>query len=146
MCYFQEVIIDTGIALPQQTIGQGGTYYWMLLALSDIRAGGGSIELSSFEYQPQGVFEPDFNANSDFDFHIYPNPFNDALHIKVNTSFIEQVRIEIFDLSGRLVHAFPSAEVLGSKVWAWNYSDSGVYLVRINSQNHQQTIKVVCLK
>ncbi len=96
----------------------------------------------------------------DFRLHVYPNPFNSAVNIRVRGFEDSRVRVEIFDINGRMVAEMPVGA--GSKParagWSrtlpyeiiWRPSESigsGVYLVRAKIGDGQTTTKrIVYLK
>jgi hypothetical protein len=73
---------------------------------------------------------------------VYPNPFNSSCRIESNS------RIEIFDLSGKLVRNFS-----GNSTYLWDGSDlrgkplsSGLYFLKATSANDIKTIEVFLSK
>ncbi len=78
--------------------------------------------------------------------NIYPNPFNSALSIDI-TGFGDDIRLEIFDISGRLVDIIQPDPQLDRIVWRPSETTAtGVYWVRACSGDMQKTVKAVYLK
>jgi hypothetical protein len=85
----------------------------------------------------------------------YPNPFNPSTKIRFSLPNNEKVRLEIYDMRGRLVNSLIDSEFIsaGSHESSWNGKNnrgeqvaSGVYLARITTGNYIQTIKLNLMK
>ena len=85
----------------------------------------------------------------------YPNPFNPSTKIRFSLPNNEKVRLEIYDIKGKLVNSLIDSEFIsaGSHESTWNGNNnrgekvsSGVYLARITTGNYIQTIKLNLLK
>ena len=85
----------------------------------------------------------------------YPNPFNPSTTIRFSLPKNEKVRLEIYDMRGRLVNSLIDSEFIsaGSYESAWNGKNnrgenvaSGIYLARITTGNYIQSIKLNLLK
>jgi len=84
----------------------------------------------------------------------YPNPFNPVTRIQYNIPVSSKVKIQIFDVTGRLVKILSDNEKEpGTHIIAWNGNDdsgnsvaSGVYFLRINADSYTNTIKMMLLK
>lgn len=82
----------------------------------------------------------------------YPNPFNSEITIEFVTTKREQVRLEIFDLTGRLVETIAEEELsIGIHRRNWNAGDnaSGIYFARLSAVGSLQKpwlTKLVLLK
>lgn len=80
---------------------------------------------------------------------IYPNPFNAQLNIAYDVSTTMDVTLELFDLTGRLVSTLVDAQLTaGSHTAHWDGSTmtSGIYLVRLKSEERTLTRKIVLTK
>jgi hypothetical protein len=80
---------------------------------------------------------------------VYPNPSNASFKISLNPIVGGAVRAGIYDLSGRLVSEIYDGWLPnGLRSLHWNASGqpSGIYLLRVESQESAQTKKVVLLK
>jgi len=83
-----------------------------------------------------------------------PNPFNPETAIRFSVGQKSKVRLEIFDVAGRLVHSvseqlYPA----GTHTFVWNGHDSdgkalasGTYFYRVHTDDHSETRKMVMLK
>jgi hypothetical protein len=86
------------------------------------------------------------------DFYIlqnYPNPFNPSTKINFSVPEKSQVKLTLYDILGRELNVIFEDEVNpGVKEIEFNGSNlsSGVYLVRMSSNNYQKTIKITLLK
>ena len=77
---------------------------------------------------------------------IYPNPFNAQLNITYEVRSEADVLLELFDLNGRLVTTLVDSRLTaGSHTTHWDGSalTSGIYLVRLKSENKIITKKIV---
>jgi len=86
------------------------------------------------------------------DFYIlqnYPNPFNPSTKIRFAVPEKSNVKLTLYDILGRELSVIFDDEVNpGVKEIEFNGSNlsSGVYLVRMSSNNYQKTIKISLLK
>ena len=79
----------------------------------------------------------------------YPNPFNAKTTIKFSLSETAAIKLEIFDITGRLVRTlanseFPAGE--NSVVWDAENSSSGVYFAKLSTPIGNTAKKLVLLK
>ena len=81
------------------------------------------------------------NSNSlDRAFRMYPNPANNQFTLQTNISL---EKLTIFDLSGRMVDNVDLAEMKNEKTIDVSYLASGVYMVRITSNQRSIVKKLV---
>lgn len=68
---------------------------------------------------------------------LFPNPVNDALSVRVNTSEAQQLDLLLLDAQGRVVRSLPAWAVNGSAHRNWDISAlaSGSYLLRITDED-----------
>jgi hypothetical protein len=83
----------------------------------------------------------------------YPNPFNAELTIPYEIDRITDVRLQIFNLSGRLVETLVAAERWPGRYTArWRGTSSGAevgsgtYFVRLTADSRTETAKLIYLK
>ena len=79
----------------------------------------------------------------------YPNPFNPSTNIEYSISTSGNVKIAIYDVTGRQVDViYNDYQSSGSHSVIWNAinSPSGIYYMQIQAQNDIHTQKVVLLK
>lgn len=84
----------------------------------------------------------------------YPNPFNPTTEIKFSLSEAGHVLLEIYNINGQLVTTLADGQFdAGWHTIEWNSRDnndqpvaSGIYLYRLESDNHSQSKKMMLLK
>jgi hypothetical protein len=84
----------------------------------------------------------------------YPNPFNPKTNIAFSLAEPGRVRLEIFDLTGRLLRTLIDAQAAaGDHVAEWNGRDmngaqvsSGIYFVRVSAAGRTESMKLTLLK
>ena len=85
----------------------------------------------------------------------YPNPFNPSTKIRFSIPENEKVRLEVYDIRGRLVNSLIDSEFMspGSYESTWNGKNnlgenvaSGVYIARITTGKYIHSIKMNFLK
>jgi hypothetical protein len=99
-----------------------------------------------------GIENPESGAGFPRRFILYqnfPNPFNSQTNIKYSLFEPCFVRIEVFDVLGRLHYALASGEKpAGLHVVTWNAdgSSSGTYYLRLRADNYAETRKMLLIK
>ncbi len=87
--------------------------------------------------------------------HAYPNPFNPSTTIKFSIPKSEKVRLEIFDIRGRLVNSLIDSDFMnpGTYQAKWNGKNnlggavaSGIYIARLTTGNYIHSIKMNLIK
>ena len=81
--------------------------------------------------------------------NIYPNPFNPVTNITYDIPENSNVKIDIFDISGKLVHSlFNEFQHSGHHMISWDasFQPSGVYLLQLKTDDFTETKKITCLK
>tara|TARA_B100000959_G_C14621117_1_gene476259 strand:- start:256 stop:654 length:399 start_codon:yes stop_codon:yes gene_type:complete len=79
----------------------------------------------------------------------YPNPFNPATNIKYSISASGNVKILVYDITGRQVDVIYSEyKQSGNHAVVWNAENhpSGIYYIQVKANDDIQTQKVVLLK
>ena len=79
----------------------------------------------------------------------YPNPFNGRLRLEYSLGLAGDVRLSVYDVSGRLVDELAhGARESGRHVVSWDASgmSSGVYIVRLWSAGDVQTVKALLVR
>ncbi|MBL1215319.1 MAG: T9SS type A sorting domain-containing protein [Ignavibacteriae bacterium] len=85
----------------------------------------------------------------------YPNPFNPSTKIKFSIPKEEKVRLEIYDMRGRLVNSLIDSDMMSAGTYeaTWNGTNnlgekvaSGVYLARMTTGNIMKTTKMNLVK
>ncbi len=101
--------------------------------------------------EPSGVAEG--GAIRRFALHAGPNPFRDALDLRLEIPAIEKVRLDIYDVSGRLVRGYDLGRVSGTIAFDWdgrgengNEVGSGIYWIRAKAGSHEINRKVIRMR
>ena len=79
----------------------------------------------------------------------YPNPFNPATTISFELTKPDFVKIDIYDINGRIVESLvDEMRYAGIHNVVWNATNypSGIYFVKMNSSNYYATEKVILIK
>ena len=95
--------------------------------------------------------------NIPINFHLsqnYPNPFNPITTINFSVPKNQMIKIEVFDLQGRLINTvYEGITQPGQHTVRWDANDynhnsipSGVYFYRLTSENYFKTRKMLYLK
>ncbi len=76
---------------------------------------------------------------------IYPNPFSDNISLSFNLDEASDVSIDMIDITGRMVKRIASQFYMpGNQVVKWNDdSPSGIYIIKIQTNNQTSTVKVI---
>ena len=103
------------------------------------------------------ILSNDKEKNIPIDFSLsqnYPNPFNPITSISFSTPIKQMVRIEIFDLHGKLINnIYEGITQPGTHTIRWDATNSyhnsipsGVYFYRLSSEKYFKTRKMLYLK
>ena len=83
----------------------------------------------------------------------FPNPVNSKLSIFWESDFVLDTEIEIYDISGKLIHESMQISKIGTNSLDWNLKlnsgkaiPSGIFLVKIRTANAESMKKVTHLK
>jgi len=79
----------------------------------------------------------------------YPNPFNPSTKIRFAIPEKSNVKLALYDVLGRELATLLNEEInpgIGEVVLNGNDLPSGIYLVRMITNNYQKTIKITLLK
>jgi len=103
-----------------------------------------------------GVSEKDESIEKNLSITLmnYPNPFNPSTTILFSLTQPENVKLQIFNVSGQIVKTLLNEnKSVGSHVVTWDGLDdygygvtSGTYIYRINTDNQSKTKKMILLK
>lgn len=134
--------------MPSGILNLNYTYYWR------IRNGAyGEFSLwsySSFTTRTTSIENIGHNIPAEYKlYNNYPNPFNPATKIKFDLPKNSFVKINIFDINGRLI-----SELVNENLNAGSYEtgfngmnlSSGIYYCRIEAGDFVQTIKMMLVK
>ncbi len=79
----------------------------------------------------------------------YPNPFNPSTTIKFAVPKSSNVKIAVYDLTGKELEVLVNEHVQpGTYQTAWNASkySSGIYFYKLTSDNFTETKKMILIK
>lgn len=96
-----------------------------------------------------GVIEPELNPTAFLLEPPFPNPFNSSVSISFALSGNGMARLNVYDLSGRLVKELAVGRYeagVRKVVWEAEGVGSGVYLLRLESGDKQATQKIVLIR
>jgi hypothetical protein len=87
-------------------------------------------------------------------FQNYPNPFNQNTAIQFEILRPSLIKLEIFDILGKLIYSFPTEQMeIGKYSKVWNGKDntgtqipSGIYCYQLKSMGYKQIRKMILLK
>ena len=80
-------------------------------------------------------------------FDVFPNPFNSTISIRVNNNLINPYRVQIFNLSGKLIETIDFKSFYDNSInWDASNLKSGIYLVNFSSNNNSLTKKITLIK
>ena len=73
---------------------------------------------------------------------IYPNPFEESIHISFDDVINEEITIHVFDMTGREIMAkkYPPGQTLNIQL---NYISVGIYNLIVNTNNKQFIAKII---
>lgn len=134
-CYTVLQTSDSGYALA------GGTFSF----------GAGDYDFWFIKTGPEGtpVWERRIPAPQQFTLSVYPNPFNPTTTITFDLPKAMNAQLRIFDITGRTVTTLADEHfTTGTHQVTFDGStySSGVYFARLQTDNHQQTEKLILLK
>jgi len=96
------------------------------------------------QYQEMTPIENNLKTDMKIDFCLYPNPATDELNIKIiNLKHHNNPnKIQIYDLTGRIIDTFENIHIKKFKIDISNYSN-GIYFVKFNNGVEKPTIKKI---
>ncbi|MFH1861387.1 MAG: T9SS type A sorting domain-containing protein [bacterium] len=127
-----------------QNVSAGVTYYYML---SD-------VNIYSYETMHATVASATPLADTFVLEPNYPNPFNPETTIRFNLPVTSAARLDVYDMSGRLVNTLVNGTVeAGLHQVSWNATDvsgsilpSGVYIYRLTAGDYSASAKMIFVK
>ena len=94
--------------------------------------------------------ESNFTNPSSYKLHdVYPNPFNPTTQVSFTLPVDGYVGLYVFDLKGEQVDViYEGFQQNGNHSYTWDASDlsSGVYYIRMVSNENSMTVKAMLLK
>jgi hypothetical protein len=124
-------------------------YYWRVNASSAILIGPWSV-IWNFRISPTGEINFETRYPNNFKLYSnYPNPFNPTTNIKFNVAKLSDVKIVVYDVTGRevqlLVNESLNPGTYETSFDGSNYS-SGVYFYKIMAGDFSETKKMLLIK
>lgn len=81
--------------------------------------------------------------SADVAINTYPNPTSDYAMVNLNSVIGEQVSVEAYDASGRLVANILNGEATsGGAYWDVTNQPNGIYLIRVSGESFTKTLTV----
>jgi hypothetical protein len=152
IAFTNNVVSDTSV-MPNVKLSADEVYYWQVRAHNQ---SGVSAWSSWGKFQVIGSTNDVVGADQNFQnlnlaLKLFPNPFNSALRINIQTADLSnhQGWLEIFDISGRIVKSERLSLQKGATQWYWEPTSevqSGVYVLRFSAGQHLEIQRVTYLK
>ncbi len=139
----------TGYYMPANILEVFSTYYWRVRSKVPGEVSNWS-EVFNFRTGVSGVTTISENIPTEYKlFTNYPNPFNPSTKIKFDLPNSSIVRINVFDITGRMIN-----EIFNMNLQAGSYEtefnganlSSGIYYYRIEAGNFVETKKMILVK
>lgn len=113
-----------------------------------------SLLILHFNQQTGIIEESDRLPSSHAVFRNYPNPFNSSTTITFSYYEVDDVSIEVYDITGRLIRELETINKEGGEIKAvWDATDnsgrrvsSGIYFVRVETPQAVETQKILYLR
>lgn len=142
--------VDTNCySIPQGKLNNNLTYFWHVKAYNQV----GASQWSStymFSTLTTGINTVSSEIPKSFKLHDpYPNPFNPLSKIQLEIPKSIFMKIQIFDLSGRLVERLYEGIVsagIQEVVWNADKFNSGVFILQVSSNEYNAVKRLVLLK
>ncbi|MBT7619075.1 MAG: T9SS type A sorting domain-containing protein [Calditrichaeota bacterium] len=126
--------------------GDGADDY-ILAGMGDGHEFGGLYVVSGFDDGDAVDNEVILPISSSLFSDVYPNPFNSALTISVEVNNMQDVEVDVFDISGRSIESLHSGNLqVGNHSFNWGSNLSGIYFVVLSSGQYREIQKVVCVR
>jgi len=95
-----------------------------------------------------GISEPGTTPNPQvYNLGNHPNPFAGETIISFDLPGMMQVRLEVFDIAGRLVETLAEdVMAAGNHCVTWSGSSSGIYFCRLTTGSDAHCIRMACLR
>jgi hypothetical protein len=127
-----------------------GGYGWFDTTLVDQRIGNNDSLEVNFILSPNAAVDEPVSPPTKFRLlTAYPNPFNSTVSLYYTVQQSGEVELAIYDLSGRLVERLASDRLAAGDfkvIWDAEGVGAGVYLVKLETGEVQQTMKLVLVR
>lgn len=98
-------------------------------------------DFTAFAPGPNCTLSVDYFENNEL-FRIYPNPTNGLLIVRIN-NYVGKVNIQVIDINGRIVSDYKNDDFNTEKSINLNNLQSGIYILKVNSDNVNFTQKII---
>lgn len=95
---------------------------------------------------PQECLLATSEAKADKGISIYPNPAKNEFFINSDAKFLGKVKVEIYDMSGKLVNSFDKVTLEGKTSINTANLNNGVYMVKISGMDIEKSAKLLIKK
>jgi len=75
----------------------------------------------------------------------YPNPFNNVVNLEYTLPMNQTGSLKVYDMTGKLVDTIGSLQGEGTASWNAEGKNSGVYMVKLTSENQVSLKKVILM-
>jgi hypothetical protein len=149
---FEEMVIDSSgikvLTIELSAFEEGTTYNWRVRGMN--RAGVGAwAETLSFTTETLTSMEEQFVPDEFALYQNYPNPFNPSTNIQYDVKDAGEVRIRIYDITGRYIQTLVNERKTAGRYHvtfdAGNLA-SGIYLMRMETGTFLQIKKMTLIK
>lgn len=152
---FNAIVFDTTGVIPSRlnirpnVLGWNQKYYWRVNANNLAGTGPWSL-VWNFRVQPNSVLSAGTEIPKEYKmYNNYPNPFNPVTNIKFDLPKSADVRIIVYDITGKeltvLVNERLQAGSYQAK-WDAGMNPSGVYFYRLTAGNYSETKRMLLIK
>ncbi|MDP2237811.1 MAG: T9SS type A sorting domain-containing protein [Bacteroidales bacterium] len=145
---FTATINDEKTVITVSPVGLLNSYTNYTLGIADVQNANGVVTSASSINFETGMHVGVGEFSSTF-INITPNPANEAVNISYFTGKDSKVTISLLDLNGRLVRELYNGTMpAGQHQFNWNASDisSGVYMIRLNTNENVSTSRLIIKK
>ena len=151
----KNIIIEPNVILETEELNSlkynctNYNYASLLMSNSEISSlcGSQDYKLRSVLTPPFNNNQQDSNLNSQPNAIIHPNPNNGSFIITFNSDYLESYNIDIFSLTGQLIHSELYNPNIGNNLKTIDLKDviDGLYIVRLTAQNgsYSKNIRIV---
>ncbi len=140
---------DTQIIVAAQVIARGTSSLNSVTLLKQYTSIVKQYYDSCYSFIPIGIKNQNEIVYNYALYQNYPNPFNPKTRIVFTIPKQENVRIEIYDITGKLIEVLADKNYKQGKhyiEWDGSNFSSGVYFYRLTTQDYSETRKMVLIK
>ena len=135
--------------VPSGTLVPSTVYYWRANASNSIGTGNWS-SVWNFSPLPTGISQYSLEIPKEFKlYNNYPNPFNPTSKIRFDIPKNSNVKISVYDISGRIINQPVNARLNAGRYeisWSADYLASGVYFYCIETEGFTDVKRMLLVK